>query len=91
VHGAKRVVVMMEHCTRGGESRVKRTCTLPLTGVGVVHRLITDLAVFDVIDATGLVLVELQPGITIEAVQAATEARFVVADELERPTAASPA
>lgn len=91
VHGAKRVVVMMEHRTRGGESRVKRTCTLPLTGVGVVQRLITDLAVFDVVKAAGLVLVELQPGVTIETVRAATEARFVVADDLERMATASPA
>jgi 3-oxoacid CoA-transferase subunit B len=87
VHGAKRVVVMMEHCTRAGGSRVKRTCTLPLTGVGVVHRLITDLAVFDVIEAAGLVLVELHPGVTVEAVRAATEARFVVASGLEQVAA----
>jgi 3-oxoacid CoA-transferase subunit B len=91
VHGAKRVVVMMEHCTRAGESRVKRSCTLPLTGVGVVHRLITDLAVFDVIEGAGLVLVELHPGVTVEAVRAATEARFVVANDLEQLPAGSPA
>lgn len=80
VHGAKRVVVMMEHRTRDGESRVKRTCTLPLTGVGVVHRLITDLAVFDIVPGTGLVLIELQPGVTRADVEASTEARFAVAD-----------
>jgi 3-oxoacid CoA-transferase subunit B len=91
VHGAKRVVVMMEHCTRAGESRVKRSCTLPLTGVGVVHRLITDLAVFDVLEGAGLVLVELHPGVTVEAVGAATEARFVVANDLEQLPAGSPA
>jgi 3-oxoacid CoA-transferase subunit B len=91
VHGAKRVVVMMEHCTRAGASRVKHSCSLPLTGVGVVHRLITDLAVFDVVEPVGLVLVELQPGATLEAVRAATEARFVVADGLEQPAAATTA
>jgi 3-oxoacid CoA-transferase subunit B len=91
VHGAKRVVVMMEHCTRAGESRVKRTCSLPLTGVAVVHRLITDLAVFDIVEPGGLVLVELQPGATIEAVKAATDARFVVADGLEQAAAVTTA
>jgi len=76
VNGAKRVVVMMEHLTRGGESKVKRECTLPLTGRRVVHRLITDLAVFDFPAAGGMVLAELQPGVTLEAVRSNTEAQF---------------
>ncbi len=80
VHGAKRVVVIMEHTTRAGTSRVKRACELPLTGAGVVDRLITDLAVFDVAP-TGLVLVECQPGVSLDQVSAATEARFSVASE----------
>jgi 3-oxoacid CoA-transferase subunit B len=84
VHGAKRVIVVMEHCTRTGESRVKRECTLPLTGARVVERLITDLAVFDIVEPGALVLVELQPGVTIDDVSAATEARFTIADELAR-------
>jgi 3-oxoacid CoA-transferase subunit B len=84
VHGAKRVVVMMEHRTRDGASRIKRECTLPLTGAGVVHRLITELAVFDVAGPAGLVLVEVQPGVTFDEVRAATEARFVVAEALAR-------
>jgi 3-oxoacid CoA-transferase subunit B len=79
VHGAKRVVVIMEHRTRSGESRVRRTCTLPLTGARVVDRLITDLAVFDVIEPGALVLVELQPGASVADVTAATDARFTVA------------
>jgi len=79
VHGAKRVVVIMEHTTRTGESRVKRECTLPLTGTGVVHRLITDLAVFDVVGDLGMVLTELQPGVSVDDVVAATDARFTVA------------
>ncbi len=76
VNGAKRVVVMMEHLTRGGESKVRRECTLPLTGRRVVHRLITDLAVFDFPPAGGMALAELQPGVTLEEVRASTEARF---------------
>jgi 3-oxoacid CoA-transferase subunit B len=82
VHGAKRVIVIMEHCTRAGESRVKRECTLPLTGARVVNRLITDRAVFDVVDPAGLVLVELQPGFSVGDVRAATEATFAVADQV---------
>jgi 3-oxoacid CoA-transferase subunit B len=79
VHGAKRVVVIMEHRTRDGDSRVKRACTLPLTGARVVHRLITDLAVFDVLEPGVLTLVELQPEVSLADVEAATEARFTVA------------
>jgi 3-oxoacid CoA-transferase subunit B len=87
VHGAKRVIVVMEHCTRTGESRVKRECTLPLTGARVVERLITDLAVFDIVGPGALVLVELQPGVTLDDVSAATEARFTIAAELaQTPT-----
>ena len=76
VVGARRVVVMMEHLTRSGESKVKRECTLPLTGRGVVDRLITDLAVFDFPPGGGMVLVELQPGVTLEQVRRSTEAHF---------------
>ena len=76
VNGAKRVVVMMEHLTRSGESKVKRECTLPLTGRRVVHRLITDLAVFDFPPGGGMVLVELQEGVTLDEVRRNTEASF---------------
>jgi 3-oxoacid CoA-transferase subunit B len=81
VNGAKRVVVIMEHVTRAGDSKVKRTCSLPLTGQRVVHRLITDLAVFDFTD-DGMVLVELQDGVTLDEVRAGTEAPFTVSDAL---------
>jgi 3-oxoacid CoA-transferase subunit B len=76
VVGARRVVVIMEHLTRSGESKVKRECTLPLTGRSVVHRLITDLAVFDFPPGGGMVLVERQPGVTLEQVRDSTEAHF---------------
>ncbi len=81
VNGAKRVVVIMEHLTRSGDSKVKRECTLPLTGQRVVHRLITDLAVFD-FGPEGMVLVELQDGVSLDAVRAGTEAQFAVPDAL---------
>jgi 3-oxoacid CoA-transferase subunit B len=81
VNGAKRVVVIMEHLTRSGDSKVKAQCSLPLTGQGVVHRLITDLAVFD-FTPDGMVLSELQEGISLDEVKAGTEAEFAVADGL---------
>lgn len=76
VHGAKKVVVIMEHTNKNGESKVKIKCDLPLTGQGVVHRLITDLAVFDF--DTQMKLVELQPGVNLEEVRAKTLANFEV-------------
>ncbi|MGG1400871.1 3-oxoacid CoA-transferase subunit B [Bacillus salipaludis] len=81
VNGAKRVVVVMEHVNKNGESKIKKDCTLPLTGKQVVHRLITDLAVFD-FTPEGMVLVETQPGITVEDVDKNTEAAFIVSKEL---------
>lgn len=77
VNGAKRVVVIMEHVNKNGESKVKKECTLPLTGKEVVHRLITDLAVFD-FTPEGMVLVETQDGVSVEEVQEKTEASFKV-------------
>jgi len=77
VNGAKRVIVVMEHTNKYGESKVKKMCTLPLTGQRVVHRLITDLAVFDYTD-NGMVLVEIQQGATLEEIQEKTEAAFIV-------------
>jgi 3-oxoacid CoA-transferase subunit B len=78
VQGAKRVIVIMEHLTRDGSSKVKTECTLPLTGQGVVNRLITDLAVFEFTDGA-MSLVELQDGVSAEQVAAATEASYSVA------------
>lgn len=82
VVGAKRVVVVMEHVSKYGESKIKKACTLPLTGKGVVHRLITELAVFDFVDGE-MQLIELQDGVTLEQVQAQTEAEFTVLPSLQ--------
>ena len=77
VAGARRVVVAMEHTTREGAPKILRACTLPLTGVGVVDLIITDLAVIDVTPA-GLRLKEIAAGTTVEAVRTATEATLLV-------------
>ncbi|GHP27198.1 succinyl-CoA:3-ketoacid coenzyme A transferase subunit B [Helicobacter pylori] len=77
VHGAKKVIVIMEHCNKYGESKVKKECSLPLTGKGVVHQLITDLAVFE-FSNNAMKLVELQEGVSLDQVKEKTEAKFEV-------------
>jgi 3-oxoacid CoA-transferase subunit B len=78
VSGAKRIVVVMEHCSKAGESKVKRRCTLPITGLRVVNRIITELAVMDV-TAAGLELIERAPGVEVEEIVSRTEAPLKVA------------
>ena len=75
--GSRRLVVTMEHVARNGDKKILKDCTLPLTGVACVHRIITDHAVLDVVPG-GLRLVELAPGLTVEEVQAVTEPRLIV-------------
>jgi 3-oxoacid CoA-transferase subunit B len=76
VAGVGRVVVVMDHTNKAGESKVLRECTLPLTGKGVVDRIITNLGVFDVVEG-GLKVVELADGVTLDDVKAVTEATLV--------------
>jgi len=82
VAGTKRVIIAMEHATKDGAPKIMKTCTLPLTGVEVVDLIVTDLAVIEV-TPKGLVLREVAPGVTPEAVQKVTEAKLLVAPDLK--------
>ncbi len=83
VAGARRVVIAMEHATKDGQPKIVPRCTLPLTGLRVVHRIVTELVVMDV-TADGLVLRALAEDATLEQVRAVTSAAFTVATPLER-------
>jgi 3-oxoacid CoA-transferase subunit B len=82
VAGAKRVIIAMEHATKDGEPKIVKTCSLPLTGVGVVDTIVTELAVIDV-TPEGLVLREVAPGVTPENVQKVTEPTLLRSPDLK--------
>jgi 3-oxoacid CoA-transferase subunit B len=81
VNGARRIVVIMDHVNKEGEPKILNSCSLPLTGKGVVNRIITDRAVLDV-TPDGLLLVEVAPGYTTAEIQACTEPTFIISHGL---------
>ncbi|GED58608.1 CoA transferase subunit B [Brevibacillus formosus] len=82
VHGAKKIVVIMDHVNKHGETKILNECALPLTGKKVVNRIITDRAVMDV-TPDGLVLVEVAEGYTVEDIQACTQPTLLISPELK--------
>jgi 3-oxoacid CoA-transferase subunit B len=82
VHGAKRIIVIMDHVNKKGEPKILKSCSLPLTGQGVVSRIITDCAVIDVTEE-GLVLIEVAKGYTVEDILNSTEAALIVSDNVK--------
>ena len=82
VAGARRVIIAMEHTNRDGQKKILKKCTLPLTGVKVVHTIVTEMAYINV-TSTGLVLEEIAPGVTADDVQSATEPTLILSPTLK--------
>ena len=85
VAGTPHVIVLTEHVAKDGTPKILRECTLPLTGVRVVNKIISDLAVFDIVDdgnGPGLVLTQMAPGVTVDELREKTEAGFIVQDSM---------
>ena len=82
VASAENIIVAMQHTNRAGESKVLPSCTLPLTGVGCVKKIVTDLAVLEVDPERGFILLERAPGVTVEEIVAKTAGRLVVEGEI---------
>jgi 3-oxoacid CoA-transferase subunit B len=76
VAGVKRVVVIMDHASKAGETKLLKECSLPLTGKAVVNRIITNLGVFDVVEG-GLKVIEIAPGVTRDEINSQTQAKLV--------------
>ncbi len=82
VHGAKKIIVIMDHVNKEGQPKILNKCSLPLTGMGVVNRIITDRAVIDVTE-DGLKLIEVAKGYTIDDIISVTEPKLVIADDVK--------
>lgn len=82
VSSAENIIVAMQHTNRAGESKLLKSCSLPLTGVRCVKRIVTDLAVIDIAPEGGFILRELAPGVTIDEVKQKTEGKLIVGDDV---------
>ncbi len=82
VASAKHIIVAMQHCSREGASKLLRKCTLPITGLRCVKKIVSDLAVLDVLPEGGFKLVERAPGISVEQIRNATEGKLIVEGEI---------
>jgi 3-oxoacid CoA-transferase len=83
VASAKNIIVAMQHVNKAGESKLLKTCTLPITGLNCVKKIVTELAVLEVLPEGGFKLLEVAPGVSIEDVQKATEGKLIIADEVK--------
>ena len=82
VSSAENIIVAMQHTNRAGESKLLKSCSLPLTGVRCVKRIVTDLAVIDIAPEGGFILREVAPGVTIDEVKQKTEGKLIVGDDV---------
>jgi len=82
VASAENIIVAMMHTNKAGESKLLKQCSLPITGVGCVKKVVTDLAVLDIVPGVGFKLLERAPGVSVEHIQKSTEGRLVVEGEI---------
>ena len=82
VASAKHIIVAMQHCSKDGASKLLKQCSLPITGLNCVKKIITDMAVLDVLQSGGFKLLERAPGITVEQIKQATEGKLIVEGEI---------
>ena len=82
VASAKNIIVAMQHVNKAGESKLLKKCSLPLTGIGCVKKIVTEFGVFEVVPEGGFKLLEIAPGITVEYVQSVTEGKLIVEGEV---------
>jgi len=83
VASAKHIIVAMQHCSKEGASKLLKKCTLPITGLRCVKRIVSDMAVLDVVPRVGFRLLERAPGISVEQIKNATEGRLIVEGEIQ--------
>jgi 3-oxoacid CoA-transferase subunit B len=82
VASAKHIIVAMQHCSKDGASKLLKNCSLPITGLKCVKKIVTDMAVLDILPGGGFKLLERAPGITVEQIKQATEGKLIVEGEI---------